>query len=253
MENYNPFSLKGKTILITGASSGIGRATAIECSRMGATLIITGRNEERLNETLSLLENEGNISIIADISKDEGIKELLIDLPKLDGIVLCAGIVELWPFLFASRERIEKTYSTNLFSPIETIRMIVKKKLYNPGVSIVAIDSIAGTSDFCPANSIYGSGKAALASFLKYAAIELSQKGIRINTISPGFIYTPMQTNGNITEEQLDKVISKTPIQRWGKPEDIAYATIYLLSDASSFITGTDLKVDGGYTIPYKS
>lgn len=253
MVKYNPFSLEGKTILVTGASSGIGKTTAIECSRMGAKLVITGRNEDRLNETLGLLEGEDHIAVVADLAEDEGIKELVSKLPKLDGMCLCAGIVKLKPVLFASRKNFEDTYLTNLFSPIEIIRLVIKKKLYNEKISIVAIDSIAGSVDFCPGNSTYGSGKAALAAYIKYAAIELASKNIRLNTISPGFILTPMQTGGEITEDQLDLIISKTPIQRWGKTEDIAYAAIYLLSNASSYITGTDIKVDGGYSIPYKS
>lgn len=250
---YNPYSLSEKKILITGASSGIGRETAIQCSKMGATLIISGRNQDRLNETLEMLDGENHLAVTADLSDEEGIKKIVDVIPKVDGLVLCAGIVELLPFQFVSRNNIEKTYNTNLFSPIELIRLIVKKKLFNPGLSIVAMDSIAGTSDFCPANSIYGSGKAALSSFLKYIAIELAPKKIRVNTVSPGFILTPMQTNGNITEEQLEKIISKTPIKRWGQPEDIAFAVIYLLSSASSFVTGTDITIDGGYSIPYKS
>lgn len=253
MSSYNPFSLEGKTILVTGASSGIGRATAVECSKMGANLVITGRNETRLQETFDALEGEGNLMIQADLSTEEGIIDFVGKLPLLNGIVLCAGIVELWPVSFVRRKHIEKIYATNLFAPIEIIRLVVKKKLNKENLSIVGIDSIVGSSDFSPGNSIYGSGKAALSAYFKFAALELASKKIRVNTISPGFILTPMQEKSNVSTEQLEKIISQTPMKRWGQPEDIAFASIFLLSDASSYITGSDIKVDGGYTIPYKS
>lgn len=245
----NPFNLEGKTILVTGASSGIGKSIALECSKMGAKLIITARNEERLSETLNSLEGDGHKSIIADLSVENDIKKLIGELPKLDGLVLAAGFVEMWPVLFATRERIEKIYATNLYSPIEILRCVIKKKLFNLGFSVVAIDSIAGVSDISPANSIYGSGKAALASFLKYFALEMASKKIRINTISPGMILTPMHTNGAVEKEKLQETVSKVPLGRWGTPEDISYAAVYLLSNASSYITGTDIKVDGGCTL----
>lgn len=248
-ETFNPFSLEGKTILVTGASSGIGRAVAIEASKIGALVVITGRNQERLNETLSNLFGEGHIAIVSDLSSNEGITHLVNELPKLDGMVLAAGIVEMLPVLFATKEKFEKIFNTNLFSPIEIIRLAVKKKKLLPQSSIVVIDSIAGNDDFVVGNGIYGAGKAALKSYVKFCAIELVGKSIRINTVSPGLILTPMQTNGSISEEDLDKAIAKVPMKRWGRPEDIAYASIYLLSDASSYLTGSDIKVDGGYTI----
>lgn len=246
---YNPFSLSRKTILVTGASSGIGRATAIECSKMGAKLIITGRNEKRLIETFAAMTGEGHQYISADLSSPDELTSLLNRIPKLHGIVLAAGIVEMWPVLFATRKRFDNIFDTNLFSPIELVRNIIKKKLFEGGLSIVAIASIAGLYSFGPANGIYGAGKAALASFLKYVALETASKGIRANTISPGMIYTPMHTEGKVEADKLEETIKKIPIQRWGKTQDIAYAAIYLLSDASSYITGADIKVDGGITI----
>lgn len=245
----SPFSLKGKIILVTGASSGIGKGIAIQCSKSGARMIITGRNENRLNETLMSLDGTGHQAVIADLSTDEGISLLIKELPVLDGVVLAAGFVEMWPTLFATRKRFESIFATNLFSPVEIVRSILKKKLFSPGYSIVAIDSIAGTSDFCPANGIYGAGKAALSSFLKYVAVEHASKSVRVNTISPGMILTPMHTGGAVETEKLEETVSKVPLKRWGQPEDIAYAAIYLLSEASSYVTGTDIKVDGGYTL----
>ena len=248
-ELYNPFSLKSKTILVTGASSGIGREVALFCSKMGASLIITGRNKDRLEETLKSLEGDNNKAIVADLTEKEGINRIIEETVKLDGVVLAAGIVEMAPVQFATTDKFNKIFQTNLFSPIELLRMITKKKLYNTGLSVVAIASIAGNEDFVVGNSIYGAGKAALKSFLKFFSLEMAKKQIRVNTVSPGLILTPMQTNGAVNDEDLEKAIEKIPMKRWGKPEDIAPAVAFLLSDLSSYMTGSDIKIDGGYTI----
>lgn len=246
---HNIFSLENKTILVTGASSGIGKAIAQECSHMGADLIITGRNEERLKETFGLMKGDRHSYIAADLNNKEGIEKLISSLPQLNGLVLCAGIVEMWPVNYATKERFNKIFDTNFFSPIEILRLIVKKKLFNHSLSVVAIDSIAGNEDFVIGNGIYGAGKAALKSFLKFCALEMASKNIRINTVSPGLILTPMHTNGAVEEDLLEKAVDKIPLKRWGLPQDIAPAVVYLLSDASSYVTGTDIKIDGGCTI----
>lgn len=245
----NPFSLRGKTILVTGASSGIGQSIAIECAKAGASLIINGRNLERLGETLSQLEGDGHKVLPGDLTDEVVLKDILKQIPKLDGVVLAAGFVEMWPVLFADSKKFKTIYETNLFAPIELLRGIVKKKLFNPGFSAVAIASIAGSVDFCVANGIYGSGKAALKSFLKFFALETASKGIRVNTISPGMILTPMHTGGAVEERKLEETIQAVPMKRWGQPSDIAYAAVYLLSEASAYLTGTDIVIDGGYTI----
>lgn len=244
MKYKNPFSLEDKTILITGASSGIGKAIAIECAGMGAKVIATGRNKDNLEKTVSLL-NENSSFVVADINNDVDLNSLVDSLPKLDGLVLCAGINELWPVNFASKEKFEKIFSTNFFSPIELLRIIVKKKLFNHSFSVVAIDSIAGNEDFVVGNAIYGAGKAALKSFMKYCSLEWASKNIRVNTISPGLISTGMHPK-DILESNI---IEKIPMKRWGQPEDIAPAAVYLLSNASLYVTGSDIKIDGGYTI----
>lgn len=243
-----PFSLANRNILITGASSGIGKAIAIECSKTEANVIAVGRNEYRLRETMTLLKGFNHKSIISDISCEEGIETVIKDIPKLDGLVLAAGIAQLCPIQFATRKKIAKILDINLFSPIETVRSIIKKRLYNDGFSIVAIDSIAGSYDFKQGNAIYGSSKSALASFLKYVAIETASKGIRVNTVSPGWINTPMHKTEDESVD-MESIINNVPMKRWGTPEDVAYSTIFLLSDASSYITGSDIKIDGGYSL----
>lgn len=246
---YNPFTLENKTILVTGASSGIGRAIAIECSRMGANVILNGRDELRLRETLDQLDGNNHLIKSGDLTDDNFLVSLVSELPVLDGLVLSAGIVKVLPTMFASKEKFIDIYNTNLFSAIELLRLIIKKKRFNKNLSVVALSSIAGNIDIVPGNGIYGSGKAALSTFMKYMALETASKNIRINTVSPGFIRTPMHEAGAINDEQINKIIDEIPMRKWGEPKEVAYSTVFLLSDASSYITGADIRIDGGYSI----
>lgn len=248
---YNPFSLRGKTILVTGASSGIGRATAIECSRLGATVILTGRNEERLAETLNLLDISENkhFSIAADLTQQASIAELVSNLPQLDGCVNNAGIGKITPVQFISENDLEHIFHLNCFAPILLTKELVrKKKLYNSS-SLVFVLSIAGNFNILPGNSIYGSAKTGLSAFVKYAALELAGKGIRCNSVSPGMINTPFIQNQAYSEEDKQKDMSFYPLKRYGEPSEVAHAIIYLLSDAASWVTGTNLVIDGGRSL----
>lgn len=245
---YNPFSLKGKTILVTGASSGIGKATAIECSKMGATVVITARNEERLTETLNELEGEGHKMIIADLTKDDEVKRLIEEVDNLDGIALCAGKPMTLPVLFCTPDKFADIYQTNLFAPFELLRILIRKKKINKQASIVYIVSIGGTERCTPGNAIYGSGKAALKSIIRYSAVELGSKSIRVNGICPGMVETPLIHRGSISEEQMAEDKKRYPLGRYGQPIDIANGVIYLLSDASSWLTGQSIVIDGGIT-----
>lgn len=249
VSNYNPFSLQDKHILITGASSGIGQKTAIECSKLGAKLIITGRDETRLAETLQDLDGEGHISITADLTDPESVQNLLSDIEKLDGIVLCAGIGNTNPFVYSTREKYDKVFNINFFAPVDLLRMMVKKKKVKAGGSVVIVSSIGGVSSFLIGNSIYGAAKAALNSTMKFCAKELAPKKIRVNSVNPGMVNTPLIQNGTISEEQHRIDMERYPLKRYGEPEDIAWGIIYLLSDASSWVTGHSLIIDGGITI----
>jgi len=248
---YNPFSLEGKTILVTGASSGIGRAIAVECSKMGAQLIITARNEERLKDTLSSMDNPHlHRMILVDLLKEKDIDDLITFVPdKLDGIVQCAGFTIPKPFRFLSRENIHDVMNVNFEAPILlTQSLLKKKKIANPS-SIVFISSISGVFCSYPAGSIYSASKGAINGIAKNLAIELAVNGIRVNSVNPGMIHTNILESGIITEEQLKEDMKKYPLKRYGNPEEVAYAVIYLLSDASSWVTGSNLVIDGGYTL----
>ena len=244
---YNPYSLEGKTILVTGASSGIGQATAIECSKLGAKVIVTARNPERLQETFDQLVGEGHHQIIADISKEEDICSLVEQVPVLDGVVNNAGVAGTSLVTFYKKEEIESMFNTNTMAAVLITKMLVKKKKMNNPSSIVFTSSAEGVFGSTPANGVYGMTKAALNAFMQTAAIELGRKGIRCNTVNPSMVQTRMAIpTGAISAEQLEIDKKKYPLGRYGEPKDIAYAIIYLLSDAASWVTGTALKIDGG-------
>ena len=245
---YNPFTLKGKTILVTGASSGIGQATAVECAQMGAEVVITGRDTERLQATADLVGTPKAL-IAADLTNLEDVERLVATLPPLDGAVLCAGNSTTLPLQFGSREKFDEMFNVNFFAPVELLRLMYKKKVLQKGASVVLIASIGGTHSFMPGNGVYGASKAALNSLMKYAAREYASRKIRVNSICPGMVDTPLIHRGTITEEQLAEDAKRYPLGRYGKPDDIANGVVYLLSDASSWLTGHDLVIDGGFSI----
>lgn len=245
----DPFSLEGKTILVTGASSGIGKATAIECSKLGARVIALGRNEERLKETMSLMESEGCESHIADLTNMEDVDRVISSLPKLDGVVNAAGIASTILFQFATPEKMRNMFETNFFAPVEFTRLLLKKKLVNKGGSIVFFSSVDGPINAHIGNSTYCATKGAIASIARGLAVELASKGIRVNYLMPGQTETPLIHGESITQEQLELDKKNYPLGRYGRPEEVAYGAIYFLSDASSFTTGAGLVIDGGFTI----
>ena len=246
---YNPFSLEGKTILVTGASSGIGRTTAIECSKLGATLVLTGRNEEALLETQTLLIGENHTYVVADLSNEMNCEELAKQLPVLDGCVSNAGMGKMLPVQFYSMDVLEDVFKINSFAPMLLLKYLVKKKkLKNPS-SVVFTASISGYNNIAPANGIYGASKSALSAYMKYAALELAGKGIRCNAVHPGRVNTPLIANRLLSQEDVTKDMAQYPLKRYAEPEEVAYAIIYLLSDASSFVTGSNLVIDGGRSL----
>lgn len=246
--SYNPFTIEGKTILITGASSGIGRATAIECSKLGATCIITARNEERLNETLSQMEGDGHQMIVADISTQEGIDFLVANIPAVDGLVNNAGVSHTKLINFIKEEELNRIFSVNAFAPILLTRLLLKKKKINIGASIVFVSSAASINPDL-ANSVYSATKAAIASFSRSCAKELSVKQIRSNSVHPGMVETELVQNLVFSVEELGADKARYLLKRYGKPEEIAWSIIYLLSDASTWVTGTSMIIDGGLLV----
>jgi NAD(P)-dependent dehydrogenase (short-subunit alcohol dehydrogenase family) len=245
--NVSPFSLENKTMFISGASSGIGACTAIECSKMGAKVIISGRNEDRLNKTYCQLEGTGHIQLLIDLNVKEDMDELTQKLPQIDGLALCAGITKTLPVKFISDKSIEEIFQTNIFSSMQLIQKLLKLKKINKGGSIVFISSIS-TAYADKGNSIYAASKGAMNSFSKVLALELASQKITSNCIQPGFVPSMMLEKGIITKEQLIEEQKKYPLG-FGNPQDIANGIIYLLSDAAQWVTGSVLTIDGGVTL----
>jgi NAD(P)-dependent dehydrogenase (short-subunit alcohol dehydrogenase family) len=245
----NPFSLKDKNILVTGASSGIGKAIAIECSQMGANLVITGRNEERLKSTFDELEGSGHTYLIADLTKEDDVEQLVDNLPKLDGFVSNAGIVKPLLLAYTDMNEINDVLQTNSISAINLSRSLIQHNKINKGASIVYISSINGNHCSSIGSSVYAASKAMLNGFMKGIALELAPKKIRVNCINPGMIETDIFKDSSIDMEALEKDRLKYPLKRYGTPEEIAYSAVYLLSDATKWVTGSSLLIDGGYTL----
>lgn len=246
---HNPFSLEGKIILITGASSGIGRATAIECAKMGAQVIITGRNKERLNNTFETLPADGHLQLTAELTDADELTDFVAKIPVIDGIVHCAGIMQTVPFSFVNKAKLTKIMDVNFMAPVILTQSLLKLKRVKNGASIVFVSSTSGVINSAVANSMYSATKGAINGMVKGAALDLAKKKIRVNCVNPGMVETPLYDNSEVSTEQLEEDKKKYPLGRYGKPEEVAYAAIYLLSDASKWTTGTNILLDGGYTL----
>jgi len=245
----NPFSLFGKKILITGASSGIGKGIAIECSKLGAQLIITARDSVRLSDTFKLLQGDNHLQISADLSSDEDIEKLADFIIKLDGIVNVAGIVNPKPFQFVNRTELDSVMNINFYAPVLLTNTLLRNKKINKNSSIVFITSISGILCSFVGGSTYSASKGALNGIIKGMALDFANKGIRVNSVLPGMVNTGIFDNSAISHSELEEDKKRYPLGRYGNPEDIAYAVIYLLSNASSWVTGSNLVIDGGFTL----
>jgi NAD(P)-dependent dehydrogenase (short-subunit alcohol dehydrogenase family) len=238
----NPFDLTAKSILVTGASSGIGKQSAITLSQQGAMLTITGRNEENLNQTFAALSGSGHQKIVADLTNETELAALIANAAAFDGIVLAAGIVKVLPFRFINKAEMKSIYETNYEAPILLTQGLLKAKKI--------ISSISGVKVGLVANSMYSGTKAALSGITKTLALEMAPQQIRVNTLAPGMVRTEMVTGGvsdAVSKEALSEDEKLYPLG-YGNPEDIASTVSFLMSDAARWITGTDIIIDGGYS-----
>lgn len=233
---------------MTGASSGIGRATAIECSKMGAKVVVTARNEERLKQTLETLEGEGHQMILCDLTNEENLNALVENTPLLDGLVCNAGINKLVPIRQLKAADLNYIFSVNTFSPIILLQKLLKKKKIADNASVVFTSSISGIGAAAVGESMYIASKGAISAFVKAAALELSKKGIRVNAVCPGMVVTDMSDAYDLNEGENED-LKNYPLGRYANPEDIAWGIIYLLSNASRWVTGTNMVIDGGLTV----
>ena len=247
------FSLDGKTILVTGASSGIGRQTAISISAMGGKVIATGRSEEKLNETMSALYGDGHMMVIADLTQEEDIKNLVSKIDKVNGVVHSAGIVEPFPARFINKEKIDQTFGINYTAPVVLMSNLLRTRKLEKPSSIVFISSFSSHYPY-PTGGMYVSAKAALEAYAKVLAIENSSSGLRANCVCPALVKTGIyhQTFNTITDSKAEEKMLK--YERFyphgtGEPSDVANAIIFLLSDASKWIMGQSIILDGGYLL----
>lgn len=245
--SYNPFSLAGKKILVTGASSGIGRQIAIECAKMGAGLFVTGRNSQRLDDVLaSIPKCIEATSIPADLTDSNSIDLIADRVDSLDGIVHCAGIGDRTLSKMVREKDIERVMKTNFDAPVLLQRAFLKKKKVNKGASIVFI---ASRAPFAPTigNGLYSASKGALIAYSKVLGLELAPQKIRVNCICPAMVWTELvERDAALTGVDYHEAEKAYPLGRYGRPEDIAYLSVYLLSDCSSWMTGSCIDVTGG-------
>lgn len=245
----NPFSVEGKTILITGAASGIGKATALQCAEMGARLILLDLNEDGLLTTLSELPEGSAVIYALNLTDYDVLCETVSKFPKLDGVASNAGIFYSMMARLSDKQDMEKIFQINTFSHIDLVQQLMVQKKLNKGASVVFTSSMSGV--FCGAvgGSLYGATKSALAGYAKTLAIELAPRGIRVNTIHPGMVNTPLIHSTALSQDVLEEDKKNYPLGRYGEPEEVAYSIVYLLSDATKWMTGTQLLIDGGFSV----
>lgn len=248
MSAGDAFSLAGKRVLVTGASSGIGRQIAISCAQMGAQMVVSGRNVERLAATLAELNGDGHSQVVADLSKQEDIDRLAAEAGVVHGVVHAAGMSKLAPFRLISRAQLDETFSANVYAPLLLTKGLLAKKRIAQSGSIVFISAVA--SHIGPlASGVYSASKAALLGAMRTLALEVAKQGIRANCLVPGYVRTPMLDSLNQGGGSIDEHTKLTPLGL-GEPEDVAYAAVFYLSDASRWITRNYFVIDGGLTVP---
>lgn len=238
------FSLSGKTILVTGASSGIGRGIAIVCAKAGACVVLNGRNVARLNETLSHMSGEGHVVLPADLTDAAQRQALVEQVSELDGLVQCAGVMNRVPCKSIGQEDIDAVFAPNVEAPILLQAELLQERKIKKGASIVYMASIALRSAET-GNALYSASKAAIIAYAKCLSLELAPRQIRVNCISPAMVWTDLALSG-ATKEELEQDQATYPLKRYGKPEDVANAALYLLSEASSWMTGSNIEITGG-------
>jgi len=245
MKDFNPFTLENKVILVTGASSGIGRSIAIACSKMGALVIACGRNEQRLDDTLKMMVSGNHVKVICDLTDAKLLESMVATLPNLNGVVHCAGIGQRVLCRQLTSANVDGVMNNNFKAPIMLQSELLKQRKIEKASSIIFLASIAS---WLPSvgNAVYSASKGATISYAQCLSLELAPRQIRVNCISPGMVWTDFVRHSGITESQLKEDESKYPLGRYGTPEDIAYLAVYLLSDVSCWMTGTNVKISGG-------
>lgn len=236
------FQLLDKTILVTGASSGIGQAVALACAQAGAQVVLHGRDADRLDASLQSLPGVGHVAIQGDLQKQEEVMSLADQSPSLNGVVHCAGIYGVAPMRLVQLDMLQRVFQINYFAPMTlTQRLLIKRKIQHGG-SVLFISSIAANTGRAGVGPYSGS-KAALLGSMRPLALEVAKHGIRANALCPGIVRTPIFSG---QEQWLTDEVEKTYPLGLGQPEDVAHAAVFFMADASRKITGTAFSIDGG-------
>lgn len=247
---WNPYDFSGKRFIVTGAGSGIGKATAMRLSEQGAEVCLLVLNNEQADEVMPCMFGRGHRSYVKDLGESGGYKEIFDDIisdgHKIDGLVHCAGIAKILPITLLNKANMDGSMTVNLYSFAEMVGLLSKKK-YHDKASVVGVSAISVKyPQKC--QGIYVATKAAMNAMVTSMARELAEKNIRINTVMPGNVNTQMTKTAfeNKTESEIDAVL-KRALLGTEEPEDIADIILFLLSDASRMITGREIYADGGY------
>lgn len=245
----SPFTLEGHTILITGASSGIGRACAVMAAQMGAKLILTGRDENRLQETLSMLDGDQHAARVFDLTDTFAVAEWVKSMGNIDGLVYAAGLAQVAPFRMVSEQHIQSQMDINFKLPMQLTQALLKAKKINAKASLVYVAAVADRT--APVGSAYyAASKAALITAVRSLALEVAKQRMRANCISPGYVNTPMFEKMKATASVGD-LVKLAPLGLI-EPAEVASSAIYLLSEASRWVTRSNLVIDSGLTIPMR-
>ena len=249
MSIVDKFDFSGKTVLVTGASSGIGRQTAISLSELGAKIVAVARREEQLEETISRLSGDGHRFYVYDLKNVEGIgelmKQIVSDNGPLDGLAYCAGISDTRPIQVSDFQYVESMMKTNFFAFYEMVRQFAKKGRFGKEAKIIGVSSTASTGS-AKGQSIYGASKAAMEASVRVLARELVSKGININTVRPAWVKTDMYSKFVETWENGEELVMRSQMLGTIEPEDVAFLIAYLLSPSARYITGQEMYIGGG-------
>jgi len=249
VDTNSPFSMSGKRILVTGASSGLGQQIAISCSEAGASLVICGRDKTRLNETFNKLAGTGHQALLGDLTDDAVLASTVEQVGLIDGVVHCTGVSGPIPARMISREFLDRLFNINFFVPTLLTSKLLAKSRINKGGSILFMSSSAAFRGV-HGMSVYSATKSALVASTRCLALETAKRGIRVNCLAPDLVVTPMLLGSGAilsTNEWLDQQRAIHPLGL-GSTDDVANAAIFFLSKASRWITGTTLIMDGGIT-----
>ena len=243
-----PYDLTSKRILVTGASSGIGRACAIVAAELGAVVVLTGRRIEALRDTASMCKGSDHTIVAGDITSSNFIAELVEKAGKIDGLVHAAGVAPMCPIGMLSKEDVDAVMGVNYYSFLALMTYYSKRKYRGDHFSAVAVSSVSCASGWAGGTAYCGS-KGALSASVRSMAVELASKGVCVNAVCPSNIRTPLYESGASDMNDADALkalMSRQPLGL-GEAEQVAWPVCFLLSDAASFITGVNLPVDGGY------